>query len=644
MVDINQFEQNPDDPKALLEFCTALGSENFHNLAMFIADDAVRSMPADADHITRTKLLEQISISGFYAKGENRRLMGKQACEQLATDRRNSWHTKNLARQNSTYYAKGAVALMPGTRLQRVNYVPADDYKPMNPSITNCGDKLWMIQRTVNYVIRPDGSYNMRGDSAIRTRNILLELDDDLQPISAEEILPPVGLPDPLYDLVVGFEDCRLFHWKNSFWCTSTVRELNAEGYCEIVLAQIERDSNDNYLHFTNHRVIHPQFCGREHQKNWMPMVVGDDLYFMYSSDPARIINTDGHLVSTKTTHIAADSFRGGGPLLQFHGGWLACIHESHTMPDNRRRYMHRFVWYDNIGRLSKFSEAFYIHTLGIEFAAGLARNATTGEIVLSFGLADCESWLASFNENEIRHLLAPAGDVMYNLGDPSDTAWVLSQTNITLKSSETVDKATAIARRSSIPSHEDAAKNWDNLVAIWYATMTTDPNQRVMDVAATEGSAFLPALSRFGYQNLFSVNIDEPRTRTVNGVTYMQGDCTRTNFQDGYFGFVSCLSVIEHGVDVDAFMAESARILAPGGHLLVSTDYWQDPVDTYGQYAFGSPVKVFTAAEIVDMIQTAKRYGLEIASNVDLSCNQRVVNWIGMDYTFINLLFRKPA
>jgi len=66
--------------------------------------------------------------------------------------------------------------------------------------------------------------------------------------------------------------------------------------------------------------------------------------------------------------------------------------------------------------------------------------------------------------------------------------------------------------------------------------------------------------------------------------------------------------------------------------------------VDTYSQYAFGSPVKVFTAAEIVDMIQTAKRYGLEIASNVDLSCDQRVVNWIGMDYTFINLLFRKPA
>lgn len=641
MVDLTQFEQNPDDAKNLLEFSNTLGSEGFHNLSMLIAD---RAMLLDMDHITRTKLLEQTSISGFYAQSRERKLAGKEACEELATDRRNSWHTKDLARQNSTYYAKSAADLMPSTQLQKVNYVPADDYKPMNPSISNQNDSLWMIQRTVNYVIRPDGSYNMRGDSAIRTRNILIELDNDLNPISAEEILPPIDMPEPLYSLVVGFEDCRLFWWQNSFWCTSTVRELNAEGYCEIVLAQIERSSTDDWLHFTNYRVIHPQFCGREHQKNWMPMVVGNDLYFMYSSDPARIIDVTGNLVSTKTTHIAADSFRGGGPLLPFHGGWLACVHESHNMPDGRRRYMHRFVWYDDIGRLSKYSEAFYIHTLGIEFAAGLARNYATGNIVVSFGLADHDSWLASFDENEIKQLLKPAGKVMSDLGQLDDTAWVLSQTNRTLKDTSVVDKATAIARHAGIPSHEDAAKNWDNLIALWYATMTTDPNKPIIDVAATEGSAFLPALAKFGYQNLVSVNIDEPRPRTVNGVTYMEGDCTKTTFPNEHFGFVACLSVIEHGVDVDMFMAESARILAPGGHLLVSTDYWQDPVDTFSQMAFGAPVKVFTALDVVNLIETGKKYGLEITSNVDLSCDQRVVSWIGMNYTFINLLFRKPA
>jgi 2-polyprenyl-3-methyl-5-hydroxy-6-metoxy-1,4-benzoquinol methylase len=640
MVDFSQFEATPDDPRVLLELSNQCATENLHDTAVLFADAGLK---LHSDHITKTKLLEQISISGFYSKSQNRSTTGKEACEILATDRRNSWHTKNLARQNSTYYAKSAKDIMPSTVLQQVNYTPADDYRPMNPSITNRDDQVWMIQRTVNYTIRPDGSYDMRGDSAIRTRNILIQLDSNLAVVSAEEILPPENMPPPLYTPVVGFEDNRLFFWRGDFWCTSTVRELNADGYCEIVLAKIVRKP-DGQLHYDEYQVIHPQFCGREHQKNWMPMVVGDSLYFMYSSDPARVIDINGNLASTKVTHIAADSFRGGGPLLPFNGGWLACIHESHTMPDNRRRYMHRFVWYDSVGRLALFSEAFYIHTLGIEFAAGIAQHPDTGEILVSFGLADRESWIARFSPNEIKRILQPAGRVMIDLSDVTDTLWIMTETNQALKSQEKVVRATEISKRAGIRSHEDAAKNWDNLVSILHTTMTCDPNLPVMDVAATEGSSYLQTLARFGYQNLVSINIDEPNPRTVGGVTYQAGDCTKTDFPDNHFGFISCLSVIEHGVDVEAFMQESARILQPGAYLLVSTDYWQDPVNTYGQTAFGAPVKVFTMQDIAQMIKTAARFGLEITGNVDLSCNERVVNWIGMDYTFINLLFKKSG
>lgn len=646
MIDIELFEQNPDDPSVMLQFSVDLAAKGYHNLALMVTDAALDD--TTVDHTTRSKLLEQTSISGFYATGHQRKLRGKAACEELALDRRNSWHTKNLARQNSTYYVSAASDIMFSTRLQQIQWLPADDYKPMNPSIVNKGNELWMIQRTVNYVIRADGSYNMRGDTAIRTRNILMQIDPSLDAyngfiMSAEEIHPPIDMPAPLYSLVVGFEDCRLFWWRDSFWCTSTVRELNADGYCEIVLSQIVR-KDDGLLHFDNYRVIHPKFGSREHQKNWMPMVVGDNLYFLYSSDPTRIIDDQGNCISLKAAHMAADSFRGGGPLLSFNGGWLGCIHESHIMPDNRRRYLHRFVWYDSVGRLSKYSEAFYFHTLGIEFAAGLAHNADTGQVIVSFGLVDVQSWLAIFDENEIKRSLKPAGEVMSILGDTDDTAWLLSQTNCSLKDQTAVDKATWIAMRCGIKSHEDAVKNWDNLIAVWHATMTSDHSLPVMDVAATQGSAFLPTLRRFGYETLISINIDQPNPGRVGGIDYQCGDCTKTGFADGYFGFISCLSVIEHGVDVAAFLAESSRILAPNGYLLISTDYWQDPVDTQQQMAFGAPVKVFTAPEIAELINMAKTQGLEITSNVDLSCDQRVVNWLGMDYTFINLLFRKTA
>jgi hypothetical protein len=118
--------------------------------------------------------------------------------------------------------------------------------------------------------------------------------------------------------------------------------------------------------------VIHPKFGDRQHEKNWMPMVVGDLLFFIYSNDPVRIINDSGELITTRPASIASDSFRGGGAVIPFDDGWLAVIHESHNMFSGKRRYMHRFVWYDQYGNLQKYSEAFYIKELGIEFVAGL--------------------------------------------------------------------------------------------------------------------------------------------------------------------------------------------------------------------------------------------------------------------------------
>ena len=58
-------------------------------------------------------------------------------------------------------------------------------------------------------------------------------------------------------------------------------------------------------------------------------------------------------------------------------------------------------------------------------------------------------------------------------------------------------------------------------------------------------------------------------------------------------------MSVIEHGVPLEPFLAETARILPPGGLLVVSTDYDQDPPDTAGHTAYGQPVHIFSPAEI---------------------------------------------
>jgi SAM-dependent methyltransferase len=104
----------------------------------------------------------------------------------------------------------------------------------------------------------------------------------------------------------------------------------------------------------------------------------------------------------------------------------------------------------------------------------------------------------------------------------------------------------------------------------------------------------------------------------------------------------VACLSVIEHGVDCRLFLKEMARILRPGGHLFVSMDYWQDPIDVGDRRAFGVPVQIFIAGEVADLVEHASSLGLALVGDMDLTCDQKVINCSGLHYTFYNLFFRR--
>ena len=58
-------------------------------------------------------------------------------------------------------------------------------------------------------------------------------------------------------------------------------------------------------------------------------------------------------------------------------------------------------------------------------------------------------------------------------------------------------------------------------------------------------------------------------------------------------------LSVVEHGVDLEAYFREMSRVLRPGGLLLSSTDYWETKIETVGKEAYGGPVHIFCREEI---------------------------------------------
>ncbi len=142
--------------------------------------------------------------------------------------------------------------------------------------------------------------------------------------------------------------------------------------------------------------------------------------------------------------------------------------------------------------------------------------------------------------------------------------------------------------------------------------------------------------------RDLVGNNLEFRRTSRHGPVRFEPGDIVATGYPDGWFDAVTCMSVIEHGVDLGAFAAESARLLRPGGMLIVSTDYDQQPPDTRGKFAYGTSVHIFGPEDIQRLVKMAAEHGLALIGDLQLQHAARPVHWrrTGLDYTFIRLTF----
>lgn len=225
---------------------------------------------------------------------------------------------------------------------------------------------------------------------------------------------------------------------------------------------------------------------------------------------------------------------------------------------------------------------------------------------------------------------------------------WAREQTNSALAGNNQVNIAKLFAAVHQLPLHPDKWKNWDSFLAIHHVHRLIEKDEPVLDAGACRDpaspSAFLPSLKKLGFKDLRGCNLDEGPSVIENGIAYEHNDITTTNYPNETFKFIACLSTIEHGVDWRKYYAEMVRILRPGGYLFTSFDYWHVPVDTKGQMAFGVPIKIFTANEVMQMAIYAKGCGLNLVKRPNLDCKERPVEWMGMSYTFMNLLMRKEA
>ena len=202
---------------------------------------------------------------------------------------------------------------------------------------------------------------------------------------------------------------------------------------------------------------------------------------------------------------------------------------------------------------------------------------------------------------------------------------------------------ALAHARSLRVPLHRSDEKNWDHLAAAFAILANTTPSARVLDAGAEYYSNVLPTLFLYGYRNLYALNLSFPSLARRGPIRYLPGDITRTAFPNAHFDAATCMSVIEHGVPLEAYFREMHRILKPGALLITSTDYYPTPVDTRGQLAHGAPIKIFTRSEIEDVLSLATQCGFELTGPVDLDCAEKPIHWpqFNLDYTFLIFTLR---
>jgi len=215
------------------------------------------------------------------------------------------------------------------------------------------------------------------------------------------------------------------------------------------------------------------------------------------------------------------------------------------------------------------------------------------------------------------------------------------------LRTSSEVDAACDALAAMGLPPHGERTKNWDLLVALGVILDAVPVTGAVLEMGAPLYSRLLPWLYLYGYRQLHGIDLvfDAPLMR--GPIRYQQMDLTQTTFADGSFDAIACLSVVEHGVDLDAYLREAARLLRPGGVLVTSTDYWCEPVDTGGQEAYGVPIRIFGPNDITAFADRAAAHGLRLRGDLDLACDERVVEWkrFGLHYTFVNVVLEKqPA
>jgi SAM-dependent methyltransferase len=207
-----------------------------------------------------------------------------------------------------------------------------------------------------------------------------------------------------------------------------------------------------------------------------------------------------------------------------------------------------------------------------------------------------------------------------------------------------TLDMFIGYLKQNSIPLHRDYYKNWD----MYYLTQffsNLHSEIKILD-SGCWGLQTAGVLKYLGYTDITCIDLyrkekhwnQDLKMNLILNTKLEKGNAEKTRFSDRNFDLITSVSVIEHGVNLNNFLKESSRILKNGGFLFLTCDYWQDKIDVEDKNW-----NIFNRNEIVNLISIAENNNLKLLVPQKIpQCGEKVVKFLGYEYTFMLLIFQK--
>jgi hypothetical protein len=283
---------------------------------------------------------------------------------------------------------------------------------PMNPSIVAVPDGYIVNYRLVNYRNRRASYYRLEADGVIRTRNVLQAWNLSGEVIG--EYLLDLGTFASDAGPYQGLEDLRLVVKDGVLCFSASYAQLRPLPVPRIVYGRTDLHVDSfpppgtqvHVVELTELMASPVHVC----EKNWMPVVRSDGLFWIYSLQPFRILQwmgdgvADVQPIRSSSSSIYLKSLRGSVGPVEIEGRWLSLVHFYST--GDGRWYHHRWIQHDPDTLVPvAVSASFCFNPVAddaeVEFAAGLIVGRD-GLLWVTYGKDDRESMLACISLQDV--------------------------------------------------------------------------------------------------------------------------------------------------------------------------------------------------------------------------------------------------